>query len=36
MMAEIYKRGPIAVAINANPIVDYTGGVFNDASLSKE
>lgn len=27
MMAEIYHRGPIACALNAEPILDYPGGV---------
>jgi cathepsin X len=25
--AEIYARGPVAAGVNAEPIVDYTGGV---------
>ena len=27
MKAEIYARGPIACGINAEPLVDYVGGV---------
>jgi len=30
MKAEIYKRGPIAVGVNAKPLLEYVGGVFND------
>jgi len=36
IMAEIYARGPVAAVINAEPIVDYSGGVFKDKSASKE
>jgi len=36
MKAEVYRRGPITVAINAEPVVDYKGGIFNDTSASKE
>jgi len=32
MKSEIYKRGPIACGINAVPILDYHGGVFNNAT----
>ena len=35
MMAEIYARGPVAAAINANPIVDFGGGIFTDTHYSK-
>jgi len=30
IMWEIKKRGPVAATINADPIDDYTGGIFND------
>jgi hypothetical protein len=30
MKAEIYKRGPIAIGINAEAILNYQGGVFDD------
>lgn len=36
MKAELYRRGPITVAINAEPVVDYKGGIFNDTNASKE
>jgi cathepsin X len=29
IMAEIYARGPVAAAINAEPIVKYRGGIFD-------
>eukprot|EP01003_Olkasia_polycarbonata_P003452 NODE_213_length_1197_cov_293.869338_g160_i1.p1 GENE.NODE_213_length_1197_cov_293.869338_g160_i1~~NODE_213_length_1197_cov_293.869338_g160_i1.p1 ORF type:complete len:355 (-),score=102.67 NODE_213_length_1197_cov_293.869338_g160_i1:132-1166(-) len=35
MMAEIYARGPIACGVNAEPILKYPGGVFDDASAGK-
>jgi cathepsin X len=31
--AEIYARGPVAAAINADPILNYKGGIVNDTSL---
>jgi len=30
MMAEIFQRGPIACGIDAEPILDYSGGIFVD------
>jgi len=36
IMAEIYTRGPVAATINAEPIVEYTGGVFDDKDASRE
>jgi len=35
MMAEIFARGPVAAYINAEPILDYKGGVFRDDSFSQ-
>lgn len=35
IMAEIYARGPVAATINAEPILEYKGGVFADHSASK-
>lgn len=29
IMAEIYARGPVAATINAEPIVEYTGGIYS-------
>jgi len=34
IQTEIYVRGPVAATINAEPIVDYKGGVFADESHS--
>ena len=31
--AEIYARGPVAAGVNAEPIVDYTGGIVSDRSI---
>jgi cathepsin X len=33
--AEIYVRGPVAATVNAEPIVEYKGGVFSDDSFSE-
>mmetsp|Transcript_22868 Transcript_22868/g.28054 ORF Transcript_22868/g.28054 Transcript_22868/m.28054 type:complete len:363 (-) Transcript_22868:215-1303(-) len=33
--AEIYVRGPVAATINAEPIVEYSGGVFSDKTADK-
>lgn len=33
-MSEIFARGPVAATINANPILEYKGGVFSDDSFS--
>jgi len=30
MMAEIFERGPIACYINAEPLLSYTGGIYNE------
>ena len=35
MKSEIYHRGPIAVSINAEPILNYQGGIFDDESADK-
>ncbi|GMH98783.1 hypothetical protein TrST_g11141 [Triparma strigata] len=34
MKAEIFARGPIACGINAEPILDYSGGVYTDTKFS--
>jgi len=36
MRAEVYRRGPIAIGINAEPIRDYKGGIFNDTNTKKD
>lgn len=33
VMAEIYKRGPVAAGINAEPILKYQGGIVKDHRL---
>lgn len=32
LKAEIFHRGPVACGINAEPVIEYTGGVFDDAT----
>ena len=32
----VYRRGPIARTLNAEPILDYAGGVFDDPLESWE
>jgi len=32
--AEIFARGPVAVTVNAEPILEYGGGIFTDDSYS--
>lgn len=36
IMTEIFVRGPVAATINAEPIVDYKGGVFVADTFSQE
>jgi cathepsin X len=36
MKAEVFARGPITVYLNAEPIVDYKGGIFNDTTADKD
>ena len=31
--AEIYARGPVATGVNADPILDYAGGVVNNTKI---
>ena len=31
--AEIYARGPVAAGINADPLLDYKGGVIKDGGF---
>ena len=35
MKMEIFKNGPIAVGVNAEPLVEYKGGIFDDSSASR-
>lgn len=30
-MAEIYARGPVATGVNAEPLVEYSGGIVQDS-----
>jgi cathepsin X len=32
IMAEIYARGPVAASINAEPLLNYAGGIVNDTT----
>jgi hypothetical protein len=32
LLSQIYKRGPIACGVNAEPMVKYMGGIFNDTN----
>ena len=34
IQAEIYARGPVTAEVNAKPIHDYRGGIYNDESAS--
>ena len=36
IMTEIYARGPVAATINAEPILEYQGGVFSDTSFDTQ
>lgn len=36
IMSEIYVRGPVAATVNAEPLITYEGGVFNDTLASRE
>eukprot|EP00299_Pterocystis_sp_00344_P012731 c6151_g1_i1.p1 GENE.c6151_g1_i1~~c6151_g1_i1.p1 ORF type:complete len:353 (+),score=61.42 c6151_g1_i1:31-1059(+) len=33
--SEIYQRGPIPCGINAEPVLQYTGGIFNDSTADR-
>jgi cathepsin X len=33
LQAEIYARGPVATGVNAEPLVEYTGGLVDDTKL---
>ena len=36
LKAEVFHRGPVACSVNANPLDEYTGGVIDDVTLSRE
>jgi len=33
IMAEIYARGPVATGVNAEPLVEYSGGIVTDTKI---
>ena len=33
IQAEIYARGPVATGVNAEPLVEYSGGIVNDTKI---
>jgi len=35
IMTEIYTRGPVAATINAEPIVEYMGGIYTDTEAER-
>jgi len=35
LKAEIYKRGPVACGVNAEPVLKYTGGIFSDTTADQ-
>jgi cathepsin X len=34
LKSEIYARGPVATGVNAEPLVEYTGGRVDDTKVS--
>jgi cathepsin X len=34
LQAEIYARGPVAAGVNAEPLVEYTGGIVKDTAFT--
>lgn len=36
MKSEIYERGPIACGVNADPLTEYTKGIYDDPTSSRE
>ena len=36
IMIEIFVRGPVAATVNAEPLVEYQGGIFSDDSYSQQ
>lgn len=33
IMAEVYARGPVAAGVNAEPLVNYQGGIVKDEAF---